>query len=84
MAKKEDAKIQRNTPALTWVVTQAPTAPAKAWLATVATRMPNTMGHGFLKRAASNSANNWVLSPISAKATMPVETRNASKVKTPP
>jgi hypothetical protein len=33
---------------------------------------------GFLKRAANKKANNWVLSPISANATTPVETNQDS------
>jgi hypothetical protein len=49
MAKNEAAKIQRNTPALIWVLTQAPRAPASAWLATVATKIPRTMGQGFFE-----------------------------------
>jgi hypothetical protein len=44
----------------------------------VATRMPKMMGRGFLKRAANKKANSWVLSPISARATAPVERRRAS------
>ena len=32
------------------------------------------MGRGFLKRAARMKASSWVLSPISASATTPVET----------
>jgi hypothetical protein len=40
--------------------------------------MPNTMGQGLRKRAANTSDKSWVLSPISAKATMPVETKKAS------
>jgi lactoylglutathione lyase len=55
----------------------APTAPARAWLSSVATRMPATMAHGRRRRAASTRESNCVLSPISAMATMPVETRKA-------
>ena len=47
--------------------------PASAWLSRVATRMPATIGHGLRKRAASSKASSWVLSPISASATVPVE-----------
>ena len=36
------------------------------------------MGRGFLKRAARMKASSWVLSPISASATTPVETRRDS------
>ena len=78
MAMNEAPNTQRNTSGPIMVVTQLPTAPAKPWLASVATRMPRTMGQGLRKRAAKTSDRSWVLSPISAKATMPVETRNAS------
>src|SRR6478735_8322998 len=40
--------------------------------------MPRMMGTGFLNLAARTSASSWVLSPISASATIPVDTRNAS------
>src|SRR5262245_27969286 len=40
--------------------------------------MPRMIGTGLRKRAASKSANSCVLSPISASATTPAETRNAS------
>src|SRR5512135_2722827 len=40
--------------------------------------MPATIGTGFLKRAARMKARSWVLSPISARATTPVETSRAS------
>jgi hypothetical protein len=36
------------------------------------------MGQGLRNRAAKTKDSNWVLSPISASATMPVETRSAS------
>jgi hypothetical protein len=36
------------------------------------------MGHGLRKRAAKTKDKSCVLSPISARATMPVETRKAS------
>src|SRR5512137_1580961 len=36
------------------------------------------IGRGFLNRAARMKARSWVLSPISASATTPVEMRNAS------
>ena len=39
--------------------------------------MPRTIGHGRRKRAASISARSCVLSPISASATTPVDTRKA-------
>ena len=78
MAMKDAPSTQRSTSGPITVVTQLPTAPAKPWLAKVATKMPNTMGQGLRKRAASTSDKSWVLSPISAKATIPVETKNAS------
>jgi hypothetical protein len=59
-------------------VIHAPSVPAKPWLTTVAQKMPAMMGNGFLNRAASKKASNWVLSPISARATMPVEISKAS------
>src|SRR5450759_5386897 len=40
--------------------------------------MPAMIGKGFLKRAASMKARSWVLSPISARATTPVEISSAS------
>src|SRR5690554_1953436 len=40
--------------------------------------MPQMIGQGRRKRAASNSARSWVLSPISASATTPVDTKKAS------
>jgi hypothetical protein len=42
--------------------------------------MPAMMGSGFLKRAARIKASNWVLSPISASATTPVEISKDSKI----
>jgi hypothetical protein len=38
------------------------------------------IGIGFLKRAARMKARSWVLSPISASATSPVEMKKASNV----
>ena len=38
----------------------------------VASQIANRIGTGLRKRAASNNASSWVLSPISAKATMAV------------
>src|SRR5690606_25519222 len=52
--------------------------PASAWLSRVATRMPAMIGQGLRKRAASSNASNWVLSPISASATVTVETSSGS------
>jgi len=40
--------------------------------------MPRIIGTGFLKRAANINASNWVLSPISAMATMPADNKKAS------
>src|ERR1041385_9192364 len=40
--------------------------------------MPATMGRGFRNRAASSSASNCLLSPISPRATANVATRKAS------
>jgi hypothetical protein len=78
MPMKARPSTQRITSGPSSLLTSAPTAAAKAWLAMVAARMPNTIGSGRRKRAASRKASNWVLSPISARATMPVETRKAS------
>jgi len=78
MPRKAMPSTQRMTSGPSRRLTRAPTAAANAWLATVETRMPATMGSGRRKRAASRKASNWVLSPISARATMPVETRKAS------
>ena len=69
---------QRKISGLKLAVIHAPSAPANPWLTTVAHKMPAMMGSGFLNRAASKKASNWVLSPISAKATMPVEINKAS------
>jgi hypothetical protein len=44
----------------------------------VATSMPAIMASLFLKRAVRKRNRSWVLSPISAKATVKVEVRNAS------
>ena len=57
------------------------TRPASAWLSRVATRMPATIGQGLRKRAASSRASSWVLSPISASATVPVETSSGHQGK---
>jgi hypothetical protein len=40
--------------------------------------MPRIIGIGLLKRAARINASNWVLSPISASATTPVEIKSES------
>jgi hypothetical protein len=44
----------------------------------VAKKIPAMMGTGRLKRAASKKASSCVLSPISAKATTPVDTQKDS------
>ncbi|MEY3626001.1 MAG: hypothetical protein RL163_500 [Pseudomonadota bacterium] len=78
IARNDRPNTQRSTPGLsTWVI-QAPRAPASPWFTRVASKIPNTMGTGLRKRAASTNASNWVLSPISANATTPVETHNDS------
>src|SRR3569832_2523305 len=45
--------------------------------------MPRQMGRGRRNLAARRKARSWVLSPISARATMPVETRKAFNVLLP-
>src|SRR5690606_8945315 len=78
MAMKLVATVQRNTCGVSQDAAVAPSQPAIAWLSRVATRMPATMGHGLRKRAASSRASSWVLSPISARATVRVETSSGS------
>src|SRR5690606_30749432 len=78
MAMKLAATVQRRTCGVSQDAAVAPNQPAIAWLSRVATRMPATMGHGLRKRAASSRASSWVLSPISARATVTVETSNGS------
>src|SRR5690606_26071524 len=78
MAMKLMATIQRNACGVSQDAAVAPSQPAIAWLSRVAMRMPATMGQGLRKRAASSSASNWVLSPISARATVRVETSSGS------
>ena len=75
---KESPSYQRKESGPSAVETQVPTPPANAWLAAVATRIPQAIGQGLRNRAASTKPSNCVLSPISASATMLVETRNAS------
>jgi anti-sigma factor ChrR (cupin superfamily) len=79
MARKDSPMIQRSRSGPSAWATQPPRAPAAAWLSSVATKMPATMGHGLRYRAASTMASNCVLSPISPSATMPVDTKKASK-----
>jgi hypothetical protein len=81
MPKNETPKIQRMVWGPRVVVIQAPNAPAKPWLTMVAKKMPAMMGKGRLKRAANKKASNWVLSPISASATTPVDTKNDSMIE---
>ncbi len=79
---KEAARIQLRVASEKKLATQAPTAPAAKWLARVAATMPAMIGHGLRKRAASRSASNWVLSPISARATIRVGT-NSDSIRLP-
>src|SRR6185437_9852437 len=58
---------------------QAPASAAIAWLSSDARRMPAQIGHGLRNFAANTSESSWVLSPISASATAPSETRKACK-----
>ncbi len=78
MPRNDRPKAQRIISALTTAVIHAPRAPARPWLTTVAAKMPRMIGTGFLKRAAKMKARSCVLSPISAKATTPVETKRDS------
>jgi hypothetical protein len=48
---KDATSTQRRIPALTELVIQAPSAPAKPWFTSVAARMPKMMGTGFLLEA---------------------------------
>ena len=75
-------RIQRITSGLSQRVTSVPSAAAPAWLASVATRMPAAMVQGWRQRATSSSASSCVLSPISPRATTPVLTAKASRLKT--
>ena len=83
MARNARPTIQRSTSGPSACMTQPPTAPAAAWLASVATRMPAMMGSGRRNLAASTIASSWVLSPISPRATTPVETRKACNRSAP-
>jgi|LakMenEpi03Aug12_release.lakeMendotaPanAssembly.Ray.scaffolds.fasta_scaffold02882_9 hypothetical protein len=78
MAMKTASRIQSSTFSPSTRVIQPPTAPVQAWLMRVEMKMPMTIGTGFQKRAASRIDHSWVLSLISARATMPVGTRKAS------
>ena len=80
MAIKEMPNIQRIVLGPTQVVTHAPSKPAKAWLSTVATKIPATIGQVWRYLAARTKANNWVLSPISASATTKVDIKNESNI----
>lgn len=59
------------------VVTHCPRAAERPWLIRVASKIAIKIGVGLRKRAARSKASNWVLSPISASATMAVESRNS-------
>jgi len=74
----EPPNTQRMISGLMTDVIHAPKAPANPWLTNVATKMPAMIGKGRLKRAARINARSCVLSPISARATTPVEMSNAS------
>ena len=80
IAMNDRPSAQRITSGPNWRAMKVPTAPARKWFASVATKIPRMIGHGFRKRAASTSASSWVLSAISASATTPMETRRAVKV----
>jgi hypothetical protein len=69
------AEDQRSVCGLS-TVTQAPRAPAMAWLAMVANKMPNTMGHLLAKPGGQHKREQLGLSPIFASATIPVETKS--------
>ena len=75
---KDAAIVQRRVVGDTRVASQAPIQPARKWLARVATRMPRMIGTLCFSFAARTKERSWVLSPISARATMEVETRSAS------
>ena len=81
MPMKLMATIQRSVSGVNQCATSAPIQPARAWLSKVAARMPATIGQGRRKRAASSRASNWVLSPISATATVPAETSRGSNME---
>jgi len=75
---KESATTHRRVPGATRLASQTPIQPARKWLASVATRMPRTIGTRRLSFAASAKERSCVLSPISARATTETETRKAS------
>src|SRR6185369_6315842 len=81
IAMKAIARIQRIRSGPMACMSHAPTAPAAAWLRSVAVKIPATIGHGRLKRVARTSERSWVLSPISAIATIPAEISSASNGK---
>ncbi|MNS83443.1 hypothetical protein D3C72_1172300 [compost metagenome] len=81
VAAKLAARIQCNIVSEKKLPTQAPTAPAAAWLARVAATIPAMIGQGLRKRAARMSASSCVLSPISAKATIAVGTSSESSIR---
>lgn len=57
---------------------KAPRAPASPWLISVATKIAKIIGTGFLNLAAKRKARSCVLSPITANATIPVDSSSAS------
>lgn len=78
MLRKEIPRIQRIDGPVIKPPKKIPTRPAAAWLASVAKKMPKMIGSGRRKRADSIKDRICVLSPISARPTTMVETRNAS------
>ena len=77
MPIKPKDKIHNKISGLSTVVIHCPKTAESPWLMSVASKIATKIGAGLRKRAASNKANSWVLSPISAKATMAVEMRNS-------
>jgi len=67
MAMKDSPSTQRSTCGPSTVVTHVPRAPASAWLASVATRIPSTMGQGLRKRVETRKASMmWSIAKNSA------------------
>ena len=56
----------------------SPNTAASKWLRIVATIIPNTIAVLLENLTAKSKASNWVLSPISAMATLVVEIKSAS------
>ncbi|MNQ60121.1 hypothetical protein D3C85_743900 [compost metagenome] len=78
MAMKAPATSQVITLGSIQLLMNSPIQAAPAWLSRVATSMPAMMGQGLRKRQMSSNARSWVLSPISAMATLRVEVNKAS------